>query len=169
MSNGDPDINQFPTQKDNPSHNSSSGERIKIPDNLEFQQDFLLRWDGSRALSIPRKKLAAHLYFKNMLTQIESAFAPPKSEDFVIKDSTGIVVRQAILPGESKVAFHLSDAGQVLDVKLMSSQGQEFVDRACMDSICGQNFGPVPKEAKSDSMIFGIKFIFPAMVKTGKE
>ena len=59
----------------------------------------------------------------------------------------------------------LNDAGQVIDVKQMSSQGQEIVDRACIDSIRGQNFGPVPPEVKEQGMIFGINFVFPGYVR----
>jgi len=139
----------------------SSSQESQIPANYRFQQDFLFRWDGSRSIVIPRKQLAGYHYFKNMLKKIENNFFPPGGGNFAYRDAAGFVVREGILPGESKVLFMLNDAGDVIDLKLVSSQGQEIVDRACLDSIRGQNFGPVPPEVKENGMIFGINFIFP--------
>lgn len=75
----------------------------------------------------------------------------------------GTVVREGILPGQVKVLFMLSEGGQVLDTRLVSSQGQDVVSQACVDSIRGQNFGKVPDEVKAQGLIFGINFIFPMM------
>lgn len=140
---------------------SSLGQETKIPANYRFQQDFLFRWDGSRSISIPRKQLAGYHYFKNMLRKIENSFFPPGGGNFAYRDAAGFVIREGILPGETKIVFMLNDAGDVIDVKQVSSQGQEIVDRACMDAIRGQNFGPVPPEVKENGLIFGINFIFP--------
>ncbi|MCC6275896.1 MAG: TonB-dependent receptor [Leptospiraceae bacterium] len=136
----------------------------KIPFNYRFEQDFLFRWDGARALSLPRKKLAGYQYFKKMLKQIEGSFAPPGGGNFAYRDMAGTVIREGIIPGETKVLFMLSENGQVIDLKKVTSQGQEIVDRACLDSLRGQNFGPVPEEVKVNGMIFGINFIFPGRV-----
>ncbi|EPG73968.1 TonB protein, C-terminal domain protein [Leptospira fainei serovar Hurstbridge str. BUT 6] len=140
---------------------SASGRMTKIPFNYRFEQDFLFRWDGGQSLSIPRKKLAGYDYFKRMLRQIEGSFAPPGGGNFGYRDGAGTVVREAIIPGEVRVQFMLNDAGQVIDTKLVSSQGQDMVDRACIDTLRGQNFGTVPEDVKSQGMIFGIRFIFP--------
>lgn len=140
---------------------SDKGQETRIPANYRFQQDFLFRWDGSRSISIPRKQLAGYHYFKNMLKKIENNFFPPGGGNFAYRDSAGFVIREGILPGETKIVFMLNDAGEVIDVKQVSSQGQEIVDRACLDAIRGQNFGPVPPEVKENGLIFGINFIFP--------
>ncbi|AOP33280.1 TonB-dependent receptor [Leptospira tipperaryensis] len=139
------------------------GRMTKIPFNYRFEQDFLFRWDGSQALSIPRKKLAGYEYFKRMLKQIEGSFAPPGGGNFAYRDMAGTVIRAGISPGQVKVQFLLSDSGQVLDTRLISTQGQDIVGQACVDSIRGQNFGKVPEEVKAQGMIFGINFIFPEM------
>ena len=138
-----------------------SSTLTKIPFNYRFQQDFRFRWDGAKALSIPRKKLAGFLYFKRMLKTIESSFAPPGGGNFAYRDSAGYVIRQGIKSGETKVVFMLSPAGDVIDIKLLSSQGQDVVDRACLDSIRTNNFGTVPPEVRAQGMIFGINFVFP--------
>ena len=145
--------------------NPSTGQETKIPFNYRFQQDFLFRWDGSSSLSIPRKKLAGYEYFKNMIKQIEEGFAAPGGGNIAYRDMAGFFIREGISPGETKVSFMLNDAGQVIDVKQITSQGQEIVDRACMDAIRGQNFGPVPPEVKEQGMIFGINFVFPGHIK----
>jgi hypothetical protein len=146
----------------NPSVQPQAGQMLKIPANYRFQQNFLFRWDGSKALTLSTKELAGYYYFKNMLKQIEGAFAPPGGGNFAYRDIAGTVMREGIAPGETKVSFLLSESGKVLEVRLMSSQGQALVDRACLDSIRGQNFGPVPEEVKAKGLIFGINFIFPS-------
>ncbi|TGK12473.1 energy transducer TonB [Leptospira fletcheri] len=153
---------QEPTKSQEQSTQSSAtGRMTKIPFNYRFEQDFLFRWDGGQSLSIPRKKLAGYDYFKRMLRQIEGSFAPPGGGNYGYRDGAGTVVREAIIPGEVRVQFMLNDAGQVIDTKLVSSQGQTLVDRACLDTLRGQNFGTVPEDVKSQGMIFGIRFIFP--------
>jgi hypothetical protein len=155
-----------PLFKPNPKVNSSaspsvSGSETKIPANYRFQQDFLFRWDGSKALSIPRKQLAGYHYFKAMLRKIENNFYPPGGGNFAYRDPAGYVIREGILPGEVKVVFMLNDSGDVVDISLAASPGQKIVDKACLDSIRGQNFGVVPVEVKQNGLVFGINFIFP--------
>ncbi|WP_411824729.1 energy transducer TonB [Leptospira sp. 'Mane'] len=155
----DPKTSQ--NQEESPNQSQSSGQMMKIPFNYRFQQDFLFRWDGAKALTVPTKELAGYHYFKNMLRQIEQSFAPPGGGNFAYRDMAGTVIREGIKPGQTKVLFMLNDAGKVVDVRLVSSQGQVVVDQSCMDSIRGQNFGIVPEEVKSKGLIFGINFIFP--------
>ena len=100
-----------------------------------------------------------------MLRRIEESFAPPGGGNYGYRDMAGTVTREGIKPGMTKVQFLLSEGGQVLDVKLISSQGQTVVDQSCVDSIRGQNFGPVPEEIKAKGLIFGINFIFPDMYR----
>lgn len=152
-------------QEATPNASASSGQMMKIPFNYRFQQDFLFRWDGSKALTIPTKELAGYNYFKNMLRQIEQSFAPPGGGNQAYRDMAGTVIREGIKPGIAKVQFLLNDAGKVLDVKLVGSQGQPIVDSSCMDSIRGQIFGPVPEEVKARGLIFGINFIFPEIYR----
>lgn len=140
---------------------ATPSQQTKIPANYRFQQDFLFRWDGSQALSIPRKQLAGYHYFKSMLRKIENSFYPPGGGNFAYRDSRGYMIREGIVPGEVKVMFLLNDTGDVIDIKLVSSMGQKIVDTACLDSIRGQNFGAVPAEVKENGMTFGINFIFP--------
>lgn len=147
------------------SNPTQSGQMMKIPFNYRFQQDFLFRWDGNRALTVPTKELAGYHYFKNMLKLIEGSFAPPGGGNFAYRDMAGTVVREGIKPGMTKVLFLLNDDGRVIDVNLVSSQGQVLVDQACMDSLRGQNFGRVPDEVKAKGMIFGINFIFPGIFR----
>jgi hypothetical protein len=160
----DPMMKQAPTTKQAVS-NPNSGPQTKIPFNYRFQQDFLFRWDGSSQISIPRKKLAGYQYFKKMIKQIEQSFAAPGGGNYAYRDHGGTVVHQAINPGETKISFLLDDAGQVIDVKQMSTQGQHLVDQACIDSIKGQNFGVVPQEVKEQGMVIGINFVFPGYMR----
>ncbi|MDF3819485.1 TonB-dependent receptor [Leptospira sp. 96542] len=151
--------------EESPNQSASTGQMTKIPFNYRFQQDFLFRWDGAKALTVPTKELAGYYYFKNMLRQIEHSFAPPGGGNYAYRDMAGVVVREGIKEGMTKVLFMLNEAGQVVDVRLVSSQGQVVVDQSCIDSIRGQNFGVVPDEIKAKGLIFGINFIFPKMYR----
>lgn len=153
------------TLRPSPNPSGQSGQMMKIPFNYRFQQDFLFRWDGNRAMTVPTKELAGFYYFKNMLKQIEGSFAPPGGGNFAYRDIAGTVIREGIKPGMTKVLFLLNDDGRVIDIRLVSSQGQDLVDRACLDSIRGQNFGRVPEEVKANGMLFGINFIFPNVLR----
>lgn len=146
--------------EESPNQSASSGQMTKIPFNYRFQQDFLFRWDGSKALTVPTKQLAGYYYFKSMLKRIEESYAPPGGGNYAYRDMAGIVRKEGIKEGQSKVLFMLNDLGQVIDVRLVSSQGQAIVDESCMDAIRGQNFGVVPDEIKAKGLIFGINFIF---------
>lgn len=153
------------TPQNTSASNATMGKETKIPFNYRFQQDFLFRWDGSSSLSIPSKKLAGYAYFKHMIKQIEEGFAAPGGGNIAYRDQAGFFIREGINPGESRVSFMLNEEGQVIDVKQVTSQGQDIVDRACLDSLRGQNFGPVPPEVKEQGMIFGINFVFPGHIR----
>ncbi|MGJ4788940.1 TonB-dependent receptor [Leptospira koniambonensis] len=163
-------LKQDPVEFTNPNEQTpeqtpATGRMTKIPFNYRFQQDMLFRWDGSSSMSIPTKKLVGYEYFKRMLRQIEQSFSPPGGGNFGYRDGAGTVIREAIEPGEAKVQFLLNDAGQVIDTKLISSQGQALVDQSCVDALRGQNFGKVPEDVKAQGMIYGITFIFPRIYR----
>lgn len=122
------------TNTDNTKQSTQTyGRMTKIPFNYRFEQDFLFRWDGNQALSIPRKKLAGYEYFKRMLKQIEGSFAPPGGGNYAYRDMAGTVVREGILPGQVKVLFMLSEGGQVLvyETRFQSRTGRSE------SSVCG--------------------------------
>lgn len=156
----DPVENTNPSEE-TPNQSAATGKMTKIPFNYRFQEDIRFRWDGSSNITVPTKKLVGYDYFKRMLRQIEQSFSPPGGGNYGYRDGAGTVVREAIVPGEVRVQFLLNDAGQVIDTKLLSSQGQDMVDRACVDALRGQNFGKVPEDVKAQGMIYGIRFIFP--------
>ncbi|TGK00134.1 energy transducer TonB [Leptospira langatensis] len=163
-------LKQDPVENTNPTEQTqeqtaATGRMTKIPSNYRFQEDIRFRWDGSPNTAIPTKKLVGYEYFKRMLRQIEQSFSPPGGGNYGYRDGAGTVIREAIVPGEARVQFLLNDAGQVIDTKLVSSHGQTLVDQACIDAIRGQNFGRVPEEVKAQGMIYGIRFLFPAIYR----
>ncbi len=160
----DPVAKIIPRPTSTPSQ-QSQGEMTKIPFNYRFEQDFRFAWDGSRIISLPRKQLAGYYYFKNMIRKIESSFYAPGGGNIAYRDMAGTVIREGILPGEVKVQFLLNELGDVIDVKLVSSQGQKIVESACVEAIRGQNFGVVPPEVKENGLIYGINFIFPDLFR----
>lgn len=134
----------------------------RIPTNYRFRRDFVLQYDGSRHTAIATKELVGFSYFKGMMRQIRESFAPP-GYNFAYQDRAGTVISQPIKPQSVQVLFSLDEEGYVRDVRVVSSLGQEAVDRACMDTLRNQNFGRPPPEIFQNGNVFGINFIFPSL------
>lgn len=136
---------------------------MRIPANYRFQADFAMRYDQSPTLSIATRELAGYKYFRDMLRQIRENFAPP-GLNAAFRDNMGRYISQPIKPQVVKVLFLLDRTGKVRDVRVVSSMGQTAVDSACVRSLMNQNFGPPPPEVFENGNIFGINFIFPAVM-----
>tara|TARA_Y100001937_G_scaffold23899_1_gene34009 strand:- start:8826 stop:9740 length:915 start_codon:yes stop_codon:yes gene_type:complete len=136
---------------------------MRIPANYRFQNDFSMRYDQSPSLSIPRRELEGYKYFRDLLRQVRSNFAPP-GLNVAYRDSAGTVISQPIKPQVVRVLFLIDKEGTVRDTRVVSSMGQQPVDQACVRSLEGHNFGPPPPEIFKHGNIFGISFIFPAVM-----
>ncbi len=136
---------------------------IRIPANYRFQNDFAMRYDQSPSLSIPRRELEGYRYFRDLLRQVRSNFAPP-GLNIAYRDSAGTVISQPIKPQVVRVLFLIDEEGTVRDTRVVSSMGQQPVDQACIRSLEGHNFGQPPPEIFKHGNIFGISFIFPAVM-----
>lgn len=137
--------------------------RYRIPSNYRFQDDFALHYDSSGSISIARQELAGFDYFRSMLRQIREGFAAP-GMNYAYRDNAGTVISQPIKPQSVQVLFSLDEQGNVRDVRKVSSMGQRAVDQACINALAGQNFGPPPPEVLAQGNVFGINFIFPAVM-----
>ncbi|MBI41714.1 MAG: hypothetical protein CMF59_19135 [Leptospiraceae bacterium] len=136
---------------------------MRIPANYRFQNDFAMRYDQSPSLSIPRRELEGYRYFRDLLRQVRSNFAPP-GLNIAYRDSAGTVISQPIKPQVVRVLFLIDEEGTVRDTRVVSSMGQQPVDQACVRSLEGHNFGKPPPEIFKHGNIFGISFIFPAVM-----
>ena len=124
---------------------TTAANQYRIPSNYRFRSDFLLRFDGSSLLSMPLRELAGFEYFRSLINKLRNNFAPP-GINYRFQDRAGYVVNEAIIPQIVKVAFALDPEGNVSDVHVVSSIGNDKVDEACMNSLRNQNFGPPPPE-----------------------
>lgn len=152
-----------PGQAGQESASSGDDGRFRVPANYRFRQDFVLAYDGSPRFSVARQELAGFKYFQNMFRRIRETFAPP-GLNYAYQDMAGTVVNQPIKPQIVEIAFVIDDDGNVRDVKKISSMGQDAVDRACMETLIGQNFGKPPPEIFANGRVFGIGFVFPAVL-----
>lgn len=134
----------------------------RIPANYRFQENFALRWDASPTVSIPTQELAGYKYFRDMMRQIRSNFAPP-GLNLAWRDRAGFVISQPIKPQIVRVLFLLDEDGTVRDVRIVASMGQIPVDEACVRVLEHNNFGRPPPEVFKNGNIFGINFLFPPM------
>lgn len=137
-----------------------TGEDYKIPANYRFEQDFALRYDSSRRLSIARQELAGFSYFQRMLRQIGQSWSLPGAI-YAYRDQYGRVSNQPVPPQVVKVLFALDPDGRVRDVRVVASLNMKKVDESCMSALRGQNFGPPPPEVLERGNIFGINFVIP--------
>ena len=151
-----------PPSKKKKSPLSGRGDRFRIPSNYNFRQDFLLRFDGSSLLALPRRKLAGFAYFRKMIQTIRENFAPP-GMNYMYRDQAGYVINQSITAQVVQVAFALDPMGNVSDVRKIHSINQKLVDEACLNSLRGKNFGKPPREIFEKGNVFGINFVFPKL------
>jgi TonB family protein len=135
---------------------------FKIPANYRFREDFRFRFDERGGIAVPTQEMAGFKYFRDMLRRIRETFAPP-GLNYAYRDYAGTVISQPIKPQVVKVLFSIDYNGEVRDVRVVSSMGQNAVDRACIDVLDGKNFGAPPPEIFADGHIFGINFIFPSV------
>ena len=135
-------------------------KRFHIPSNYRFRQDFLLRFDGTSLLTLPRKKLVGFAYFRQMIQKIRENFSPP-GMNYMYRDQAGYIINQTIKPQVVQVLFALDPMGNVSDVRKVHSLDQKLVDEACLNSLRGNNFGKPPPEIFKKGNIFGINFVFP--------
>ncbi len=149
-------------KKKNTNNNLQNKEAYRIPSNYRFRSDFLLRFDGSSLLSIPRQELAGFSYFRALVNKLRDNFAPP-GVNFRYRDRGGLIINEPIQPQVVQVAFALDPEGNVSDVHVVSSLGDEKVDESCLNSLRNQNFGVPPSEIFEKGNVFGINFVFPSM------
>ena len=162
-SESDSPARQATTAQQGQSDRAESSLPMRIPANYRFQNDFAMRYDMSASLSIPRRELAGYKYFRDLLRQVRENFAPP-GLNLAYRDGAGTVISQPIKPQVVKVLFLIDEEGTVRDTRIVSSMGQQPVDQACLRSLEGHNFGPPPKEIFQHGNIFGISFLFPAVM-----
>jgi TonB family protein len=141
-----------------------SGRLTRIPSNYRFRQDFALRYDGQDMFSIAREELIGYAYFRRMTRQIRESF--PLIGNWSYRDPYGYIINEQVKPQVVTVQFLIDDDGRVLDVRKVSSIGQDNVDAACLNTLRNQNFGPPPQEVLDTyGNIFGINFVFPAAIR----
>lgn len=160
---GQDNSRQATTGQQGQSDRATESLPMRIPANYRFQNDFALRYNQSASLSIPRRELEGYKYFRDLLRQVRTNFAPP-GLNLAYRDAAGTVISQPIKPQVVRVLFLIDRDGTVRDTRVVSSMGQQPVDQACVRSLEGHNFGPPPPEIFKHGNIFGISFIFPAVM-----
>ncbi len=141
-----------------------TGKSYKIPANYRFQNDFALRYDADRQLSIARQELVGFHYFQRMLRQVGQSWSLP-GMIYAYRDQFGRVSNQPVPPQVVKVLFALDPDGRVSDVRVVESMNMAKVDESCLNSLRGQNFGPPPPEVLEQGNIFGINFVIPNVMR----
>ena len=143
--------------------------RESIPGNYEFKKEFVFSWDRNGMPVIPTVFEKNYKYFKHILDDIQSNWAPPGGMPYPTFDTS--FNAQAYIPGRNtyqafpdqdvQVVFSISSNGDVVETKLWKSMGFQSLDRACLDAIIkSKNFGPPPADLLDNNQVFVMPLTF---------
>jgi len=133
---------------------------IKIPDRNSITRKNAIFYSNTGMFSFNTAKFRNFRYFKSMKDRIASNWHPPLMANVNLGGyAPGSFRIRAIPSQEVKVLFTMDRQGNVLEVKLVDSYGNKYLDSSCVDAIVqSRSFGKVPDDIKGE--IIGIPFIF---------
>ncbi|MGL4370715.1 MAG: energy transducer TonB family protein [Spirochaetota bacterium] len=152
---------------------ASESEWTRIPDKKGIDKKNALFLSNDGAFSFNTKKVADFEYFRSMKNRIASNWFPPSYATGIMPETAssqtgrytpGYTMLRMIPSGEVHLYFTMDRQGNVRDVVLVESQGNESLDQSCLQSIRNsKSFGPVPKDIPGELVV--IPFIFGYYVR----
>ncbi len=142
-------------------------EFTRIPDRNSFTRQNSIFYSNDGTFSFNTKKFKPFKYFKKMKDKIASNWYPPLLANAVIYGYNPLTgsyapgrLRIMAIPNQMvKLYFTMNRNGDVLDVAIVESMGNHYLDSSCLDSVKNsKSFGKVPKELKGDMIV--IRFVF---------
>lgn len=141
--------------------------RILIPDKNDINMNNALYYSNTGMFSFNTAKFKNFAYFKAMKDRVASHWYPPVMANAVFGGynpttggyAPGHMRIMAIPSQQVKIVFTMNRKGDIQDVYLVDSLGNEALDTSCMDAIrLSRSFGPVPDDIPGD--VVAIPFIF---------
>ena len=146
----------------------AESEWTRIPDKKGITMKNALFLTNDGAFSYNTKKFADFEYFRKMKNKIGSNWFPPNFASGIMPEQAnsmtgygtpGYTAFRMVPSQEVKLYFTMDRDGTVRDIVIVDSQGNESLDKSCVNSIRGSgNFGKVPADMKGELVV--IPFIF---------
>jgi TonB family protein len=146
----------------------AESEWTKIPDKKGITMKNALFLTNEGAFSYNTKKFADFEYFRKMKNKIGSNWFPPNSVSGIMPEQAnsmtgygtpGYTAFRMVPSQEVKLYFTMDRDGTVRDIVIVDSQGNESLDKSCVNSIRSSgNFGKVPSGMTGELVV--IPFIF---------
>jgi TonB family protein len=147
-------------------------ELTTIPDRYSFTKENAIFYSNDGTFSFNTLKFKPFKYFKEMKDKIANNWFPPLLANSVIYGFDPVTgsytpgrLRIMAIPNQVvKLYFIMNRNGDVLDVKIVESMGNNTIDSSCLDSIKNsKNFGKVPQEIEGEEIL--IRFVFMYVVE----
>ena len=144
-----------------------SGDKVLIPDKNGVTMKNAIYYSNDGTFSFNTAKFKNFKYFKAMKDRIASNWYPPIMANAVFGGynpttggyAPGAMRIMAIPSQQVKIFFTMNRKGEILDVYVIDSMGNESLNSSCVDSIrLSRSFGRVPDDITGD--VVGIPFIF---------
>lgn len=144
-----------------------SEDFTKIPDIKGTSRENAIFYSNDGRFSFNTLKFKNFKYFMSMKDKIASQWFPPILANSVIYGynsytgayTPGRMRIMAIPNQEVKLYFSMNRNGDVLNVVIMESMGNVYLNKSCVDSIVNsKNFGKVPADIPGE--VIYIRFIF---------
>jgi TonB family protein len=147
---------------------AEDSEWTRIPDKKGINRSNALYLSSDGAFSYNTKKFADFEYFRQMKNKVSGNWYPPNFAAGVAPEqpnsqtgmyTPGYTAYMMVPSQEVKLYFTMDRAGNVLDVVIEDSMGNESLDDSCVKSIRNsKNFGAVPADMKGSVIV--IPFMF---------
>ena len=130
-------------------------ELTQIPSSYNFNYNQAFNWDKNGPPQVPTFMYKYSQYFRNMGNKIKNNWAPPGGIPISVYDNAyhsagfapGHISMQKFPPQAIAITFMIDDIGNVIDIKLMGSNGFKVLDTSLIEAIRdARNFSPPPKE-----------------------
>ena len=149
------------------SSGDGKGVQILIPDKDDITTKNAIYYSNSGMFSFNTAKFKNFEYFKAMKDRIASNWYPPIMANAVFGGynpatggyAPGRMRIMAIPSQQVKIFFTMNRRGEILDVYVVDSMGNETLNTSCSEAIrMSRSFGKVPDDIAGD--VVGIPFIF---------
>lgn len=142
-----------------------TSSEMRIPDKWDITRKNALFYNNEGRFSYNTAQFKDFQYIRAMKNKIAAHWYPPvMANSIMFGYAPGYTRIMAIPSQEVKLYFVMDRSGEVKDVKIVDSLGNEPLDKSCVDAIAlSKNFGPVPEDMKGPLIV--IRFIFGYYVR----
>jgi hypothetical protein len=144
-------------------------DSTRIPDRYNITRENAIFYSNDGRFSYNTVKFKDFKFFKDLKDKIASNWHPPLMANAIFQGYNPLTggyapgyTRIMVIPSqEVAIVFALDRQGEVIDLKLIDSMGNKYLDKSCIDAIrLSKNFGKVPAQLLDEGGVLVIPFIF---------